>query len=116
MSIWSSESVVTVRSYATGWSNHYPTKTGHVERKAELMFATIPDYCVPGHREEWGEAIGPWLRMCVYSHAHDFNAPRKILGPEDASVVMDEEAVQALVDELQQWLARPKAHPIKAKP
>jgi len=84
-----------VRSYATGWSNHYPTTNGKVERRASIDLATIAPWCVPGNEHNWDDrATGPWLRLSVNS-----------------DVVMDEGAVRELVSQLTEWLDRPKVHP-----
>ena len=103
-----------VRSYASGWSNHYPTTDGKVERRACIDLATIAPWCVPGHDDIEGfegMACGPWLRLCLNSSDHDYHNPRSILGPENASVVMDEAAVREMVAQLTEWLNRPKVHP-----
>lgn len=106
-----------VRSYATGWSNHYPTTSGKVERRASLDLASIAPWCVPGHEElaEIGNgddyACGPWLRLSIDSSEHDYKNPANVLGPAHADVVMDEAAVRELVRQLNVWLTRPKVHP-----
>lgn len=64
MSIWCSlpnigfddevdESVGQVRSYASGWSNHYPTTDGTVERDATLDLAYIPAWCAGGDDDDF---------------------------------------------------------------
>lgn len=120
MSIWCSlppigfdemdESVGQVRSYATGWSNHFPTTDNAVERDAALDLSFIPAWCAGGDDDDV-DAAGPWLRLGLRSHAHDHAAPAVVLGPASATVVMDEAAVRALVEELTRWLARPKVSP-----
>lgn len=123
MSIWCSlpaigfdddeldEPVGQVRSYASGWSNHYPTTDGTVERDATLDLAYIPAWCAGG--DDDSDAVGPWLRLGVRSHAHNYSSPAEVVGRADATVVLDEDAVRALVDQLTQWLARPKVSPAR---
>ena len=118
-----------VRSYSTGWSNHYPTKG--VEKPASVSTAAIAPWCVPGHDQDGkdyactscgshhdGYDHGPWLRLDVdsplarswYSKGDD-GTPGP--DPVHASVILDEEAVRALVADLTQWLDAPKVHPTK---
>jgi len=99
-----------VRSYAVGWENHYPDDK--VEQLSSLGAASIPDYCVPGHRDETGSALGPWLRLSVdgWDHLHHPNM-KAALHRASLTVVLDEEAVTSLVADLTAWLARPKVHP-----
>lgn len=104
-----------VRSYATGWSNHYPTKDDTVERKASVHLASMPVWCVPGHEEKYDERYGPWLRLGLESWEHDYSKPESVKGRQDATVVMDEKAVRALVEQLQRWLDHPKAKPKKSR-
>lgn len=121
MSIWSSLPAVgfedpheapngQVRSYATGWSNHYPTLDGTVERPAALHLADIPAWCAGGNDGDF-ESVGRWLRLGLHSHEHNFKAPSEVLGEVDATVVMDEHAVRLLATELTRWLERPKVSP-----
>ena len=100
-----------VRSYATGWSNHYPTTDGDVERNAHMDLASIPPWCVPGHHDELVDARGPWLRLCVYSWEHDWHNPSATVGAANAAVVMDEDAARELHRQLGEWLSYPKVHP-----
>lgn len=128
MSIWCSHDTIgfddseppsgQVRSYATGWSNHYPTTTGDVEQEASVEIAHIAPWCVPGHRDigdEWdgtGFVYGDWLRLDIYSQQHDFHSGGKPTGaPLSASVVMDETAVRELRDQLTSWLDAKKVRP-----
>lgn len=106
-----------VLTYAVGFSNHYPEVGGDEERPAEVAIASIAPWCVPGHLKhddetyvcECGEnyahnnATGTWLRLDLDAKA-DRNG-----NPVNASVVMDEAAVTALIADLSAWLARPKA-------
>jgi hypothetical protein len=56
-----------VVAYANGWSNHYPTTDGTAETPACISLATIPPWCVPGHRDEYAEhVVGPWLRLDLF--------------------------------------------------
>lgn len=113
MSIWVSHGPVggDVRSCANGWSNHYPTTDGTVERPAAIDLASIPTWCVPGHDLTEGRARGPWLRLGVFTARHDFRDPRVVLERLSANVVMDESAVRDLVAQLTDWLDTPKVHP-----
>jgi hypothetical protein len=105
-----------VRSYATGWSNHYPTVNGKVERRASIELASIPSYCVPGHRDDddWSGS-GPWLRLGVDGWRHDYHNSTEATS-DSLAVVLDAGAVTALVAGLQSWLNEPKVNPIKHKP
>lgn len=106
-----------VRSYATGWSNHYPTTDGTVEQPASIDTAHIAPWCVPGHerRSESAtlddESVGPWLRLAVDTAVHNPRNPSTVTGHTSAEVVLDEAAVRALVDDLTDWLNTPKVHP-----
>jgi hypothetical protein len=125
MSIWCSRVVVgfdegaegpqpfggQVRSYATGWSNHYPSVGGEVEQEAMIDTAHLAADCVPGHDDIDWPNVGPWFRLGVITPRHDWHNPTKIIGVDEATVVMDEAAVRALVAEPQDWLALPKVHP-----
>lgn len=125
MSIWCSmpsighddyedESLGDVRSYATGWSNHYPTTDGDVERPASIDLAYLPPYCVPGRRDDpWADdEVGPWLRLGVSGWKHNYFKPEEVLGEEDIQVVLDVAAVQALADQLTEWLDRTVVYPV----
>jgi hypothetical protein len=107
--------VCQVRSYATGWSNHYPTTDGTVERDAALDLAYLPAWCAGGPDDDY-ESVGPWVRLGLRSHIHDYSAPADATGAVQATVVMDENAVRALVSELTQWLERPKVFPDREEP
>src|SRR4051794_37933050 len=62
-----------VRSYATGYSNHYPTTDGEWEQPANVGISSIPVWCVPGHGDEFDdETLGGWVRLDVYTAEHDF--------------------------------------------
>jgi hypothetical protein len=102
-----------VRSYATGWSNHYPTTDDTVEQRAMIDLASIAPWCVPGHEQHDGRdlATGPWIRLSVHSRRHAHFDPATAIGPEHADVVMDEPAVRELVRQLTEWLDRPKVKP-----
>lgn len=101
-----------VRSYANGWSNHYPTSDDTVEQRAHIDLATIPVWCVPGHDDESDyERVGEWLRLSVSTVEHNWSDPSNIkkTTPVQVDVVMDEAATRLLVEQLSEWLARPKA-------
>lgn len=104
-----------VRSYAVGFSNHYPTRDGEYEQPAHVGINHCPVWCVPGHRDEYDdETVGEWVRLDVYTAAHDFHQGGKPTGEYDlASVVMDEAAARALAADLLEWADRPKAFPIE---
>lgn len=99
-----------VRSYATGWSNHYPTTSGHVERRAAIDLAHIPAWCAGGDDDDF-TSVGRWLRLSVDSWQHNYHKPTEVIGKETATVVMDEDAVRALVAQLTEWLDTPKVSP-----
>lgn len=103
-----------VRSYAILWSNHYPTTDGKVEQPASVGICHIPQWCVPGHRDEPEEydSVAPWVRLTVVTSGHDHaNPPDPLPRPEGHSVVMDEKAARALVKDLNAWLKLRKVHP-----
>lgn len=104
-----------VRSYATGWSNHYPTTDGTVERPAFIDTAHIAPWCVPHHEDAettfTGQENGPWLRLSMSTADHNWHEPHTVTGTTHASVVMDEDAVRALVADLEAWLTEPKVRP-----
>lgn len=107
-----------VRSYAVGWSNHYPTTDDTVERRASVDIASLAWFCVPGRSEDDADAIppdqhavGPWLRLWVGTSEHNQSKPSEVLGELHAAVVMDEAAVRALHEQLGEWLGVPKVHP-----
>ena len=102
---------VQVRSYANGWSNHYPNTDGVVERDACIDVAVIPAWCVGGEVDDY-EAAGPWLRLGLRSWQHDWSHPADVVGKMSASVVLDEAAVRALAGQLSEWLERPKVLPV----
>lgn len=127
MSIWVSRPVIghdkwfdgeppvgDVRSYANGFSNHYPDDT--VEQPSSVDTAHIPSYCVPGHDHDDNNDVvsaGPWLRLELDSWRHNSASPTNLahLEEERAGVVMDEDAVRALVADLTDWLNTPKVYP-----
>lgn len=108
-----------VRSYAVGWSNHYPD--GTAEYPASIDLADIAPWCVPGwwdRSDELDREVGPWLRMGVHSpHAVTYWSKdaegNPTPNPEVATVVLDVAAVQALYDQLGRWLAAEKITPIE---
>lgn len=106
-----------VRSYATGFSNHYPTCDGKYEQPANVGISSIPEWCVPGHvngEDNDYESVGEWVRLDVQTAEHDSNKGGKSTGRYDlACVVLDETAARALAADLLEWADRPKAAPIK---
>lgn len=104
-----------VRSYAVGFSNHYPTRDGEFEQPANVSLNHCPVWCVPGHHdEEDDKTVGEWVRLDVYTAEHDFDQGGKPTGEYTlASVVMDEKAAAALAADLLDWVSRPKAYPVK---
>lgn len=126
MSIWASDASIgfdqfddepqvgEVRSYATGWSNHYPTTDGEVERPALIDTAHLPPWCVPGHDDvdTYDGQIGPWLRLGVSGWQHNYFKPSEVIGEVDVQVVLDVEAVRALHSHLTWWLEQEKVYPI----
>lgn len=112
-----------VRSYANGWSNHYPTRDGKVECRASVDIAHIAPWCTPGWQQKdpglpnftSGDRceVAEWLRLTVYTRHHDFNSGEATNEMRCEAVVMDEEAVRALVADMTAWLDLPKVHPIE---
>ena len=113
-----------VRSYAVGWSNHYPTTDGKVERPASVNLAHTPRWCVPGHREEDGYGdygdgapVGGWLRLDLTTWTHVYAHPEQVAAhPETHSVVMDEQAARSLAADLLAWADHEKVHPREDRP
>jgi hypothetical protein len=99
-----------VVSYANGFSNHFPDLTGEYERPAAIALASIPSWCVPGHRDETTDGLGQWLRMEVAA-PETLNFWRKEDGSptvesEGATVCLDRQAVETLHAQLGDWLER----------
>lgn len=83
-----------VRSYAIGWSNHYPTTDDQVEQPASVGLAHIPTWCVPGWRDHEGPddyPLGPWVRLDISTWEYDEKA-QPTDKPRWAAVVMPESA------------------------
>jgi hypothetical protein len=93
-----------VLSFATGFSNHYPSLDGP-EQPAGVMIAHIPSWCVPGHDEEVDWPVsGEWLRLEVASWAHEWGSGGQVItGEEGATVVLDAEAARNLGKALLEW-------------
>jgi hypothetical protein len=118
---WPAEFDGSVRTYADGWSNHYPTDD--VELPAAVSLAEIPPWCVPGHREafeqreaddaEYPETPGPWLRMSLLTQSRRRNDDRPTI-PDGSTVVMNPAAARALGTALLAWAdgghTQPKEH------
>ena len=106
-----------VRTYASGFSNHYPTTDDKVETRACIDTSSIPSFCVPGHRDETEDEAsfykyGPWLRVGMHTSRFEYDGETEYkVEPVSASVVMDEEAVRTLRDELNAWLETDKVYP-----
>ena len=123
-----------VRTYATGWSNHFPTADGEAELPASIDLADIAPWCVPGHEQDAANyrctgcgaehdhpECGPWLRLGLYAEqsrtwhgsldSHGVFAPIVSTATMHATVVLDEDAARALRDDLTAWLDRPKVRP-----
>lgn len=123
-----------VVSYITGWSNHYPgyfpsqlagdygvNTLLDTETPAAISTAWIPPWCVPGHENQAeidgldvDTHLGPWLRLDI--DMRDVNILTKddhpfISEPTLHSVCLNETAVTALRDNLNEWLTRIKLHP-----
>lgn len=101
-----------VRSYAQGWSNHYPTTDGQVEKPCHVGIAHIPTWCVPGHRDADSaedDPLGPWVRLDVVTYDHERGKP--VGGPWAHSVVMDEGAARQLAADLLAWADMEKVQP-----
>jgi hypothetical protein len=106
-----------VLSYADGWSNHFPDLTGECERPAVVAVASIPSWCVPGHRGDDADEFGQWLRLEVAA-PETLNFWQKdaegnpAVEEQGATVVLDRQAVQTLRDQLNVWLERATVEPI----
>lgn len=124
-----------VRSYVDGWSNHYPTTDDTAERPAAVNTAHIAPWCTPGWEDREDECdgkAGPWLRLSIDApDTHVEHHSPEVLRerakawergerPETAvvvgedlhvSVVLDEEAVHALIQDLIEWRDTPKTRP-----
>jgi len=97
---WPEEFDGSVRTYADGWSNHYPTDD--VEKPAAVSLAGIPPWCVPGHRaDEHLEHPGPWLRMSLLTQSRRRDGGPVI--PDGATVVINPAAARALAAALTAW-------------
>jgi hypothetical protein len=122
-----------VVSYIEGWSNHYP---GHFpppedkrrnalndlneETPAAIGTAWLPAWCVPSDRErdlEWetnhdvDTHLGPWLRLDVTMSTVSIWAGVEIGKRDMHSICLNEVAVRALRDNLNEWLQREKVYP-----
>ena len=89
-----------VWSYANGWSNHYPTTDGTVERPAAVNISNVPIWCVPGHADDYSDAVGTWVRLDVtFWDGYGDNAE----GPWTRCVLLDEQAARSLATDLLAW-------------
>ena len=108
-----------VRTYAEGFSNHYPDTTGSHELPASIDLAHAAPWCVTGHNqngenyacagcgEHHAEEVGAWLRLGI--SAKDSlswwgEEKPSHSGPVHADVVLDEAAVLRLSHDLGEWL------------
>lgn len=86
----------TVRGYAEGWSNHYPSD---VEKPAVIGLASIAPWCVPGHYDDDEHGgPGPWLRLHVATQTEE-----RLAIHTGASVVINPDAARALAKALSEW-------------
>lgn len=122
MSIWASTDAVgqrdhvldgTVRTYADGWSNHYPGPD--VERPASVGLAVIPAHCVPGRLDDAYDgdedgAPGPWLRMSLLTESSRRADGHPVI-PDGATVVMTPDAARTLGQALTAWADGGHTHP-----
>ncbi len=107
-----------VRTYADGFSNHYPDQTGSHELEAGLGIDHAAPWCVPGHDEcsDCDDEVGHYLRLSMwddgslYWSAKESPARRE---PRYMAVVMDVEAARALRDDLDEWLAKAHIEPLE---
>jgi hypothetical protein len=118
-----------VRTYAQGFSNHYPDTSGSHELPATIDLAHVAPWCVTGHDSgeapEWRcsgcdeshesneRQVGAWLRLGIAAAAGlNFWAKDAEGNPTrervDAEVVLDERAVLRLYHDLGDWLMLPK--------
>lgn len=105
-----------VRSYAEGFSNHYPTTDGEWEQPASVGIAHVAPWCVPGWEGREDDLdypqCGPWVRLDVVTHEHTWEDGGKPTGRDlFAAVVMDEAAARTLAADLLEWADREKVHP-----
>ncbi len=101
-----------VRSYASGWSNHYPTTDGQVEQPASIGLATVPPWCVPGQDEDMDDwdRTGPWIRLHVLSQEHEAGVAT---GERSYSaVVLDVDAARTLGQQLLDWANSEHVEPV----
>lgn len=138
MSIWGSQSIAgevdhdddpefdgSVISYIEGWSNHYPGNLPGREDQlpdgevpAAIWTGWMPPWCVPGREDVEDEGLdvdthlGPWLRLdLVMREVSIWDGPIKVGNVDVHSVCLNESAVTALRDNLNEWLDREKVHP-----
>lgn len=115
---WPDDFDGSVRTYADGWSNHYPTDD--VELPAAVGLAQLAPHCVPGHLEdaydEDGEdgRPGPWLRMhmLTQSRRRDDDGPRI---PDGSTVLLNPDSARALAAALMAWADGGHTMPIEGE-
>lgn len=124
-----------VVSYIKGWSNHYPGQFVNDDDQSRFGFAKeiteetpaavgtawLPPWCVPGHEHQAeidgldvDTHLGPWLRLDITMRTVSIWAGVEIGNQDVHSVCLNERAVTALRDNLNEWLAREKLHPVTA--
>lgn len=105
-----------VMSYASGFSNHYPTTDGTYEQPAAIATASVAPWCTPGWDQEVDDLdypqAGEWLRLDVASWEYDWASGGVPTGKrEGATVVLDEAAARSLAADLLAWADRPLLKP-----
>lgn len=95
----------TVRTFADGWSNHYPTDD--VEKPASVGLAFMPAHCVPGYLDDAYDgdedgAPGPWLRMHLLTESIRRNDDGPVI-PDGATVILKPSAARTLGAALIAW-------------
>jgi hypothetical protein len=123
-----------VVSYIDGWSNHYPGDFPPLgievrqrspandlteETPASIGTGWLPPWCVPGHEQQAeidgldvDTHLGPWLRLDITMRTVSIWGGVEIGNQDVHSVCLNEKAVTALRDNLNEWLAREKLHPV----
>jgi hypothetical protein len=89
-------------------SNTYPTDRSGVT--AEIGISIIPDHCVPGHDDAWGEAWGDRCRFSIDRWHPDFKRPMQVADP-GGCLILDVPAARALAAALTEWADGATVHP-----
>ena len=107
MSIWATTATIGLNDnyehdgsvLAAPPSHVYPDPAGSLPAMVDL--AEIPEWCVPGHRDnDLGERVGAWLRLTASSPAGTI-----------ATGVLNVQAATDLRDALTEWLELDHVHP-----